>query len=61
VHRIAMTDRHPDDREHGAALATAVQCLRSGGLVAFPTETVYGIRAPWRASSLPRAGRPITR
>jgi L-threonylcarbamoyladenylate synthase len=48
VHRIAMTDRHPDDREHGAALATAVQCLRAGGLVAFPTETVYGLGAQAR-------------
>jgi L-threonylcarbamoyladenylate synthase len=26
-----------------AALATAAECLRRGGLVAFPTETVYGL------------------
>ena len=30
---------HPDD----AAMARAAACLRSGGLVAFPTETVYGL------------------
>src|SRR5471032_1748683 len=28
-----------------AAVATAVRCLRDGGLVAFPTETVYGLGA----------------
>ena len=28
-----------------AALAAAAQCLASGGLVAFPTETVYGLGA----------------
>ena len=27
------------------AIATAVRCLASGGLVAFPTETVYGLGA----------------
>lgn len=27
------------------AIANAAQCLRSGGLVAFPTETVYGLGA----------------
>ena len=30
---------HPD----AAAIARAVACLRRGGLVAFPTETVYGL------------------
>ena len=30
---------HPDD----AAMARAAACLRRGGLVAFPTETVYGL------------------
>jgi L-threonylcarbamoyladenylate synthase len=29
----------------GAAIAEAVRCLRAGGLVAFPTETVYGLGA----------------
>ena len=28
-----------------AAVATAVGCLAEGGLVAFPTETVYGLGA----------------
>ena len=28
-----------------AAIATAAECLRTGGLVAFPTETVYGLGA----------------
>ncbi len=28
---------------HGGEIARAVEALRSGGLVAFPTETVYGI------------------
>src|ERR1700687_1356383 len=28
-----------------AAVATAVRCLAEGGLVAFPTETVYGLGA----------------
>jgi L-threonylcarbamoyladenylate synthase len=28
-----------------AAVAKAAQCLRAGGLVAFPTETVYGLGA----------------
>jgi len=28
-----------------AAIATAAACLRDGGLVAFPTETVYGLGA----------------
>lgn len=32
---------HPDP----AALHQAADCLRSGGLVAFPTETVYGLGA----------------
>lgn len=30
---------HPDPE----AIARAAECLRSGGLVAFPTETVYGL------------------
>ena len=28
-----------------AAIAEAVRCLAAGGLVAFPTETVYGLGA----------------
>ena len=34
-----MTDASP------AALADAARCLKEGGLVAFPTETVYGLGA----------------
>src|SRR6201999_158831 len=30
---------------NGATVADAVRCLREGGLVAFPTETVYGLGA----------------
>ena len=31
-----------------AAIAAAAACLRAGGLVAFPTETVYGLGADAR-------------
>jgi L-threonylcarbamoyladenylate synthase len=34
-----------DPRRRGAALAEAVEALRAGRLVAFPTETVYGLGA----------------
>lgn len=33
------------DSDMGPAIAQAVQTLQSGGLVAFPTETVYGLGA----------------
>jgi L-threonylcarbamoyladenylate synthase len=36
---IRVAPDHPDP----AAIALAAECLRSGGLVAFPTETVYGL------------------
>src|ERR1700742_188111 len=32
-------------RADAAAVGDAVRCLREGGLVAFPTETVYGLGA----------------
>src|SRR5271166_1266664 len=32
-------------RADAAAVGDAVHCLKSGGLVAFPTETVYGLGA----------------
>ena len=42
-------------------------CCKAGGLVAFPTETVYGLggdaramTAPWRGFSRPRAGQAST-
>lgn len=40
-----MTDviRVAPDNPDPAALARAADCLRRGGLVAFPTETVYGL------------------
>jgi L-threonylcarbamoyladenylate synthase len=40
-----MTDviRVAPDNPDPAALARAAECLRRGGLVAFPTETVYGL------------------
>ena len=36
-----MDPDHPDS----AVIARAAECLRNGGLVAFPTETVYGLGA----------------
>jgi L-threonylcarbamoyladenylate synthase len=38
---IAVDRHHPDE----AAVAEAARVLRAGGLVAFPTETVYGLGA----------------
>lgn len=38
---LTVHPRHPDP----ATLDTAAQVLRAGGLVAFPTETVYGLGA----------------
>jgi L-threonylcarbamoyladenylate synthase len=40
-----MTDiiRVAPDAPDPAAIARAAECLRNGGLVAFPTETVYGL------------------
>src|SRR5580693_3627709 len=32
-------------RADAAAIGDAVRCLKTGGLVAFPTETVYGLGA----------------
>jgi L-threonylcarbamoyladenylate synthase len=47
-----------------AAVASAVQCLKQGGLVAFPTETVYGLGADaTKAGAIARLyeakGRPL--
>lgn len=42
--------------EHHTAIAHAVAVLRAGGLVAFPTETVYGLGAD---AESPRAVRKI--
>ena len=38
---IRVDRQHPDPN----AISRAVECLRRGGLVAFPTETVYGLGA----------------
>ena len=51
---------HTDDNE----IAEAGEILRNGGLVAFPTETVYGlgaIRTQLRKFTPQRADRPIIR
>ncbi len=42
MHRIlAITDKE----EQGKALMAAIQVIRSGGVIAIPTDTVYGIAA----------------
>ncbi|HVL98743.1 MAG TPA: L-threonylcarbamoyladenylate synthase, partial [Egibacteraceae bacterium] len=51
------------DRPAPAAIASAAAVLRAGGLVAFPTETVYGLGADARREDAVRAvfaakGRP---
>lgn len=51
--------------EHHTAIARAVEELRAGGLVAFPTETVYGLGADAESPSAVRRifaakGRPPT-
>jgi L-threonylcarbamoyladenylate synthase len=42
---VSVTDviRVTADNPDPAAIARAADCLRNGGLVAFPTETVYGL------------------
>ena len=50
-----------EDREHieDALLMEAAQILREGGLVAFPTETVYGLgEMPWMKRRQKRYTRP---
>lgn len=51
------------DRPDAAAIARASRVLREGGVVAFPTETLYGFAAdPWNADAVARIvrikGRP---
>ncbi|MDH4208156.1 MAG: Sua5/YciO/YrdC/YwlC family protein, partial [Anaerolineae bacterium] len=51
---------------HPQAIAVALQLLNSGGLVAFPTDTVYGLGAPaFRPGAVARLyavkGRPRTK
>jgi L-threonylcarbamoyladenylate synthase len=40
---VGLTTRLSD--ANGASIAEAARCLRAGGLLAFPTETVYGLGA----------------
>lgn len=59
--RLAVDPRRPD----AAAIADAAAVLRAGGLVAFPTETVYGLGADARSASavagiFTAKGRPRT-
>ncbi len=43
--RLAVAPAHLDSAEARQAIARAAEILRTGGLVAFPTETVYGLGA----------------
>jgi L-threonylcarbamoyladenylate synthase len=43
--RLTVDPEHLDTAEAHSALNRAAEILRSGGLVAFPTETVYGLGA----------------
>ncbi len=43
--RLAVDPAHLDTAEARHAIARAAEILRTGGLVAFPTETVYGLGA----------------
>lgn len=42
---MTLVIRVDADRPDADAMASAADCLRRGGLVAFPTETVYGLGA----------------
>jgi L-threonylcarbamoyladenylate synthase len=43
--RLTVDPNHLETREADAAIDRAAQILRAGGLVALPTETVYGLGA----------------
>jgi len=43
--RLEVDPAHLDTNESKSAIAQAAQILRAGGLVALPTETVYGLGA----------------
>src|SRR5262245_25505804 len=58
--RVLAVDR---DQPDPAVLEEAAKVIREGGLVVFPTETVYGIGAdPWNDAAVARViatkGRP---
>ena len=62
MHRVFIDPNAPIDRESGELVA-AVAALRGGGVVAFPTETFYGLAVDPRSSSAVRGlfalkGRP---
>ncbi len=40
---VELLDDHEVDKTLSDALAQAVSCLKGGGIVAFPTETYYGL------------------
>ncbi len=43
--RLSVDPSHLDDAESRSGIVQAAEILRNGGLVAFPTETVYGLGA----------------
>ncbi len=43
--RLPVDPAHPDSPEARRSIARAAEILRAGGLVALPTETVYGLGA----------------
>jgi L-threonylcarbamoyladenylate synthase len=43
--RLTVEAGNPESRASRAAIARAAEILRAGGMVAFPTETVYGLGA----------------
>ncbi|KAA6461032.1 threonylcarbamoyl-AMP synthase [Acidobacteria bacterium AB60] len=43
--RLTVDARHPEDARYREAIEQAAEILRAGGLVALPTETVYGLGA----------------
>lgn len=51
MRRLTVNAEHPDP----AAIAAAVEVLRAGGVVAFPTDTLYGLAVdPRRAEAVER-------
>ena len=43
--RLSVNPEHPSDAQSQVAISRAAEILRQGGLVALPTETVYGLGA----------------
>lgn len=43
--QLSLVGLRPQDQTYAASIARAAAILRSGGTVAFPTETVYGLGA----------------